>query len=87
VSASASFASIVDGGTAAGGGSSVIDGMYKKDDENNNNSGDRRRRTAPKESFAVKGVDVDDAWTAASPSIMMCIVGVFGITWNVMIPT
>ncbi len=70
-----------------GGGSSVVDGTYKKDDENDDDGGDRRRRTAPKESFAVEGVDVDDAWTAASPSIVMCIVGDFGITWNVLIPT
>ncbi len=79
--------SVVDGGTAAGGGSSVVNGMYKKDDKNNTNGRDRRRRTAPKEFFGVEGVDVIDAWTAASPSIVMCIVGVFGITWNVLIPT
>ncbi len=66
---------------------SVVDGMYEKDDENDNDGGNRRRRSAPEESFAVEGVDVDDAWTAASPSTVMCIVGVFGITWNVLIPT
>jgi hypothetical protein len=86
-SESASFASVVDGGTVAGRGSSVVDGAYEKDDENDDNGGDRRRRTAPEESFAVEGVDVDDAWTAASPSIVMCIDGVFRITWNVLIPT
>ncbi len=79
--------SIVDGGTAAGGGSSIVDDTYKKDDEKDNDGGNRRRRTAPKESFAVEGVDVDDAWAASSPSIVICIVGVFGITWNVLIPT
>jgi hypothetical protein len=57
------------------------------DDENDDDGGNRRRRTAPKESFAVEGVDVDDAWAASSPSIVICIVGVFGITWNVLIPT
>ncbi len=66
---------------------SVVDGTYEKDDENDDDGGDRRRRTTPEESFAVEGVDVDDAWTAASPSIVMCILGVIGITWNVLIPT
>jgi hypothetical protein len=66
---------------------SVVDGTYEMDDENDDDGGDRRRRTAPEESFAVEGVDVDDAWMAASPSIVMCIVGVFRITWNVLIPT
>jgi hypothetical protein len=86
-SASASFPFVVDGGTAAGGGSSIVDGTYEKDDKTNNDGRDRRRRTTPEESFAVKGVDIDDAWTAAFPSIVMCIVCVFGITWNVLIPT
>ncbi len=66
---------------------SVVNGTYEKGDEKDDNGGDRQRRTAPEESFAVKGVDVNNAWTAASPSIVMCIVGVFGITWNVLIPT
>jgi hypothetical protein len=61
--------------------------MLKMSTVMNDNGGDRRRRTAPKESFAVKRVDINNAWTAASPSIVMCIAGVFGITWNALIPT